>query len=103
VPDAIGHGSQLKREFAARRARQAWITAAYPLPIVALAFLKRNQRGPIDALMGVPIWTWLIGYLVYFALLVVLSFRNWRCPSCNQRLSRTFNHPVCDACGAELQ
>ena len=103
MPDPIGRGIQIKREFATRRARQTWITAAYALPIVALAILKRNQPGPVEALMSVPIRTWLIGCLAYFALLVVFSFHNWRCPACEGPLSRTFNHGVCRRCGAELQ
>ena len=103
MPYSAFQEAEIKREFATRRRRQSWIVAGFALPVVLLAIASRNHPGPIDELMGVPIKLWLLGVLAFMAVLVVLSFRNWRCPACGGPLSRTFQHLSCRRCGAVLQ
>jgi hypothetical protein len=96
-------GTRYRREFAARRGRQVWITALFMVPIVVVAVARLRHSGPLTELMGVPIRTWLIGYFAFMLVLIVASFRNWRCPACGGPLSRTLNQRRCRRCGLELQ
>ncbi|HKQ58354.1 MAG TPA: hypothetical protein VJY35_10855 [Candidatus Eisenbacteria bacterium] len=98
-----GGGSDLKRRFAARRRSQVLIYALFMVPVVVVALAKRNHPGPLDAIMGIPIRAWLIGFFALILGAIALSFRNWRCPACGGLLTRTLNHPICRRCGAELQ
>jgi len=103
VPYAGQQGSEFKREFAARRGRQVWISVLFMVPVVVVAIAKRNHPGPLVAMMGFPIRAWLIGFFALLLAAIALSFRNWRCPACGGPLSRTLNHPYCPRCGAQLQ
>ena len=103
MPYTGQQGSQFKREYAARRRTQIAISALFMVPVVVVALAKRNHPGSLDAIMGIPIRMWLIGFLALFLVAIALSLRNWRCPACGGPLSRTLNHTICRRCGAELQ
>jgi len=103
MPGTGQQGSEFKREFATRRHRQVLISALFMVPVVVVAIAKRNHPGPLDAIMGIPIRLWLVGFFALIVVAIGLSLRNWRCPACGGPLSRSLNHTICRRCGAELQ
>jgi hypothetical protein len=90
---------EFKDAFAERRKRQWIVSIPFALLLFAFAFAQDRTSG---AILGVPpeiTGPILIGSVL---VLVVFSFRNWRCPACNKYLGRAIHPKFCQNCGVAL-
>jgi hypothetical protein len=94
-----GQREQIQQDYAARRRRQLWMTAPVILVVLALMFAGERGSSTIFGLSADRVAPVLVGVI---GLIVVLSFRNWRCPGCGKYLGRTLNPRHCQNCGVQL-
>jgi hypothetical protein len=90
---------EIREEFKKKRVRQ--IIAVFPmiLAFIGLVSVEGNPAGlfglPPNIVLGLS-----------FALIIsilIFSFLNWRCPSCEKYLGKAFNPKFCTKCGTQLR
>lgn len=85
--------ARIREEFATRRKRQLIAV----VPVVALlaggAWLGERAENTVYPFI-------MIGVVV---LMLIFSFRNWRCPACDGYLGRGISPKFCSKCGAQLR
>ena len=84
--------TRVREEFARRRKRQ--LLATIPFAIVLLGYVILGERTQGTA--------YPIIFFVVIGLLLIFSFRNWRCPACEGYLGRAISPKFCSKCGANL-
>lgn len=86
----------LKREFAARRRRQA--ISVVPLGLLGLALVLGGGDvfGLGEQSLMVVVGVVVLGFFAF-------SLGNWRCPACSAYLGQRLNPMSCRACGATLR
>jgi hypothetical protein len=94
---AHGEKRRVVEEFSKRSTRQLFITI--PAIVIAGLFfaLKNFNHDPVIADYAPK-----AGFAVVVALLL-FSFKNWRCPSCNKYLGKGGAPVFCPKCGAQLK
>ena len=92
--------AQFQATFALRRRRQLIAI----VPTVLFAFLLGASDGRHGShVAGLPQSFTMFAALAGVAGIVLFSFRNWRCPSCDRYLGRTMNPSFCSRCGIPLR
>ena len=85
--------ARVLEEFAARRKRQ--LIATIPVLVLLIGYVLLGERAEQTAYPFI-----LIGVVV---VILIFSFRNWRCPACDGYLGRGLNPKFCSKCGAQLR
>lgn len=91
---------EIRAEYAKRRSRQLKVS----IPVVVLILLVvslEKSGGAILTFVSISTLTWFI-----FALIIavaIFSYKNWRCPACNQYLGKGIDKKFCDKCGVSLK
>ena len=83
-------------EFSRRKKRQLIVTILVVPVAIFLVALKHSLTDPDMASWGPK-----VGFGVIIAL-VLFSFKNWRCPSCNRYLGKSGIPKYCPKCAAQL-
>lgn len=99
-PNLAGLCPLFKESFARRRRSQLAVSVPVVVLMFALAFTQDRAGG---TLLGLRIAVAAPTLFVAIAAALAFSFRNWRCPACNQYLGRAFNPKYCQSCGVELR
>jgi hypothetical protein len=89
---------EITETFKRKRARQIMAVAPFVLAFIALLSVEHNSTG----IFGLP-RNIVVG--IAFALIIsvlIFSFLNWRCPSCNKYLGKAINPKFCSKCGVQL-
>ena len=90
--------AEIIEEFKKKRTRQIMAVAPFILAFLALLSVEGNPTG----IFGLPPN---IVLTIAFALIIfvlIYSFFNWRCPSCNKYLGKAINPKFCAKCGVQL-
>jgi len=88
----------ISEAFKRKQARQ--IMAVGPFVLAFIAFLSAEHSS--TGIFGLP-RSIVLG--IAFALIIsvlIFSFLNWRCPSCNKYLGKAINPKFCSKCGVQL-
>jgi len=85
-------------EFKKKRIRQ--MVAVVPAILAFLALISA-ERNP-DGLFGLTPNMVLAVSLAMIISVLIFSFINWRCPSCNKYLGKAFNPKFCSKCGTQF-
>ncbi len=89
--------TRFKEEFAKKRKNQILIT----IPLFAVLIVMILSPAYFRSLgLDKNTLTW--GFLVYVLFVLGYSLYNWRCPSCNSYLGRSFFIKFCSKCGVPL-
>jgi hypothetical protein len=100
----MDYTEQQKAEFKALFARRRRNQIAVAGPVVALMVLiVLTYELSGTTLLGVPMTVASTIAVVALVVVLLFSFRNWRCPACDHYLGRGFNPHFCPRCGAPLQ
>ena len=89
---------EITEAFKRKRARQIMAVAPFVLAFIALLSVEHNS----SSIFGLP-RNIVLG--IAFALIIsilIFSFVNWRCPSCNKYLGKAINPKFCSKCGVQL-
>jgi hypothetical protein len=85
-----------KREYAARRRRQAISVIPVGLLGASLALSGGGLFGLDQAAVSIVVGAVVLGFFGF-------SLGNWRCPECSAYLGQRLNPRQCRACGSELR
>ncbi len=91
---------RIVEEFSKRRHAQ-WTMTFLLVAVIALFMLLDGRPETSPVRLSGPMVNG-AGF-VCLAAAVTFSFRNWRCPACNQYLAKSINPSFCMKCGARLQ
>jgi hypothetical protein len=90
--------TEISEAFKRKRTRQILAVGPFVLAFIALLSVEHNSTGifglPRNIVLGIA-----------FALIIsilIFSFVNWRCPSCNKYLGKAINPKFCSKCGLQL-
>jgi hypothetical protein len=90
--------TEISEAFKRKRTRQILAVGPFVLAFIALLSVEHNSTGifglPRNIVLGIA-----------FALIIsilIFSFVNWRCPSCNKYLGKAINPKFCSKCGVQL-
>ena len=89
---------EITEAFKRKRARQIMAVAPFVLAFIALLSVEHYS----SSIFGLP-RNIVLG--IAFALVIsvlIFSFLNWRCPSCNKYLGKAINPKFCSKCGVQL-
>jgi hypothetical protein len=93
-----GSNTYISEEFKRKRTRQIMAVGPFVLAFIALLSVEHSSSGifglPRNIVLGIA-----------FALIIsvlIFSFLNWRCPSCNKYLGKAINPKFCSKCGVQL-
>jgi hypothetical protein len=87
-------------EFKRRRSRQLIATVPTIAAMLPLIFAHESNG---YLFLGIPITLLLPISLVIIIGMLIFSFTNWRCPSCNGYLGKRISPKYCSKCGIQLQ
>ena len=89
---------ELIAEFKKKRTRQFMAVGPIILAFIALLSVENNPAG----IFGLAPNTILVAAFAVIISVLVFSFLNWRCPSCNKYLGKAINPKFCVKCGTQL-
>jgi len=90
--------SEIYAIFAKRKKRQNWITTIMVVMIIGMVPFRSFTASLPNPFQNILVW----GGILFISALIVLSFINWRCPSCERWLGRETKMAYCQHCGAKL-
>jgi hypothetical protein len=82
--------------------RQRYRVIMMVVAAVAMGALATTRDS--TTVLGIPMTV--LGPIAFVALVaawLILDYRNWRCPACNEYLGRPLNPRQCRNCGIELR
>jgi amino acid transporter len=90
--------AEIIAEFKEKRTPQIMAIGPIILAFIGLLSVENNPTG----IFGLPPITVLVGAFAVIIAVLVFSFLNWRCPSCNKYLGKAINPKFCSKCGVQL-
>ena len=90
--------TEIIEEFKRKRTRQIMAVGPVVLAFIALFSVEGNPTGIFGLSSNIVL-------TIAFALIIfvlIYSFFNWRCPSCNKYLGKAINPKFCAKCGVQL-
>lgn len=96
----LDNEERIKVNYGKRRKLQIILTVPFIIVVIAFFILVRTETTAIAGISK-DILLPIIVVLMFGGL--IFSFFNWRCPSCNHYLGRTFSPSFCSKCGAKFQ
>lgn len=91
-------GAEIKAEFKKKRKRQIMAVGPIILAFIAIMSVENNPTG----IFGLAPRTIMLAAFVVIISVLVFSFTNWRCPSCNRYLGKAINPKFCSKCGVQF-
>jgi hypothetical protein len=86
-------------EFRRRRTRQLVVSLPALVPLV---FFATRGDGQSVSILGFSESAVVGLFIVLVVGILIFSFFNWRCPSCDRYLGRGINPTFCSKCGVRL-
>jgi cell division protein FtsW (lipid II flippase) len=93
-------GTEIKTEFKKRKIRQL-IIAVLMVPVVGCLLIVSEKSD--TSLFGLNHDQIGLTALAIIGLALIISFINWRCPSCKKYIGKKINPNYCSNCGVDLQ
>lgn len=90
--------SEIYEAFARKKKRQNWITALTIIIIIGMVPFRSFSSSVSPVFQNILLWS----ATLFIIALIVLSFINWRCPSCERWLGRETKMAHCKHCGVKL-
>ena len=90
---------EIREEFRKKRVRQIMAVVPMILAFIGLVSVEDNPAG----LLGLPPKIVLGLSFAVIVSILIFSFINWRCPSCEKYLGKAFNPKFCTKCGIQLR
>ena len=90
--------AEIIAEFKKKRTRQIMAVGPIILAFIGLLSVESNPTG----IFGFAPNTILVAAFAVIISVLVFSFLNWRCPSCNKYLGKAINPKFCSKCGTQL-
>jgi hypothetical protein len=91
--------AEIIAEFKKKRTRQIMAVGPIILAFIGLLSVENNPTG----IFGLAPSTILVTAFAVIISVLVFSFLNWRCPSCNKYLGKAINPKFCSKCGTQLK
>ena len=88
-----------KQEYAVLRRNQLMVSVPLIVVVFAVAYTRDNQA---ETLLGLPPNIAAFAFLALVLGALVFSFKNWRCPACDNHL-RGMNPRHCQSCRVALR
>jgi len=90
--------AEIIEEFKKKRTRQFMAVGPFIVAFIGLLSIENNPTG----IFGLAPNTILITAFAVIISVLIFSFLNWRCPSCNKYLGKAINPKFCSKCGTQL-
>jgi hypothetical protein len=90
--------AEIIAEFKKKRTRQIMAVGPIILAFIGILSVENNPTG----IFGLAPSTILVTAFAVIISVLVFSFLNWRCPSCNKYLGKAINPKFCSKCGTQL-
>ncbi len=90
--------AEIIEEFKKKRTRQIMAVGPIILAFIGLLSVENNPTGTF----GLAVTTILVTAFAVIISVLIFSFLNWKCPSCNKYLGKTINPKFCSKCGTQL-
>jgi hypothetical protein len=91
-------GAEIQAAFKKKRTRQIMAVGPIILAFIGLMSVENNPTG----IFGLAPSTILVAAFAVIISVLVFSFLNWRCPSCDRYLGKAINPKFCSKCGVQF-
>ena len=91
--------AEIIAEFKKKRTRQIMAVGPIILAFIGLLSVENNPTG----IFGLAPSTIMVAAFAVIISVLVFSFLNWRCPSCNKYVGKAINPKFCSKCGVQLK